>query len=77
MEQGEGSRKGRHLTREERVVIERMSRGGSPHGTSRQYWGGIAARLRENCCVGGLSTGTASGVRIRFTALIEVRMCTI
>ena len=30
MEQGEGSRKGRHLTREERVVVERMSRGGRP-----------------------------------------------
>ena len=30
MEQGERSRKGKHLTREERVVIERMSRGGIP-----------------------------------------------
>ena len=30
MEQGEVSRKGKHLTREERVVIERMSRGGRP-----------------------------------------------
>ena len=30
MEQGESSRKGKHLTREERVVIERMSRGGRP-----------------------------------------------
>jgi len=30
MEQGEHSRKGRHLTREERIVIERMSRGGRP-----------------------------------------------
>ena len=30
MEQGEGSRKGKHLTREERIVIERMSRGGIP-----------------------------------------------
>ena len=28
MEQGERSRKGKHLTREERIVIERMSRGG-------------------------------------------------
>jgi IS30 family transposase len=30
MEQGEGSRKGKHLTRVERIVIERMSRGGIP-----------------------------------------------
>ncbi len=30
MEQGEVSRKGKHLTREERIVIERMSRGGIP-----------------------------------------------
>ena len=30
MEQGERSRKGKHLTREERIVIERMSRGGIP-----------------------------------------------
>ena len=30
MEQVEHSRKGKHLTREERVVIERMSRGGIP-----------------------------------------------
>ena len=30
MEQAEGSRKGKHLTREERVVAERMSRGGRP-----------------------------------------------
>ena len=30
MEQGYCSRKGKHLTREERVVIERMSRGGYP-----------------------------------------------
>ncbi|MDP7360357.1 MAG: IS30 family transposase [Pseudomonadales bacterium] len=30
MEQGERSRKGKHLTREERIVLERMSRGGRP-----------------------------------------------
>jgi transposase, IS30 family len=30
MEPGESSRRGKHLTREERVVIERMSRGGIP-----------------------------------------------
>jgi len=30
MEHGENSRKGKHLTREERIVIERMSRGGYP-----------------------------------------------
>jgi hypothetical protein len=30
MEQGESSRKGKHWTRKERVVIERMSRGGRP-----------------------------------------------
>ena len=30
MERGEDSRKGKHLTREERVVMERMSRGGRP-----------------------------------------------
>ena len=30
MERGENSRKGRHLTRGERMVIERMSRGGYP-----------------------------------------------
>ena len=30
MERGDCSRKGKHLTREERVVIERMSRGGRP-----------------------------------------------
>ncbi len=30
MEQGERSRKGKHLTRDERIVIERMSRGGIP-----------------------------------------------
>lgn len=30
MEHGEDSRKGKHLTREERIVIERMSRGGRP-----------------------------------------------
>jgi IS30 family transposase len=30
MEQGDISRKGKHLTREERVLIERMSRGGRP-----------------------------------------------
>ena len=30
MEQRENSRKGKHLTREERMVIERMSRGGIP-----------------------------------------------
>ena len=30
MEQAERSRKGKHLTREERIVIERMSRGGRP-----------------------------------------------
>ncbi len=30
MEQREDSRKGKHLTREERIVIERMSRGGCP-----------------------------------------------
>jgi IS30 family transposase len=30
MEQGERSRKGKHLTREERIVIERLSRGGIP-----------------------------------------------
>jgi len=30
MEQGERSRKGKHLTRDERMVIERMSRGGIP-----------------------------------------------
>jgi len=30
MEQGEHSRKGKHLTREDRIVIERMSRGGIP-----------------------------------------------
>ena len=30
MEQGERSRKGKHLTREERIVMERMSRGGIP-----------------------------------------------
>jgi len=30
MEQEESSRKGKHLTREERMVIERMSRGGYP-----------------------------------------------
>jgi len=30
MERGENSRRGKHLTREERMVIERMSRGGRP-----------------------------------------------
>ena len=30
MEQAEDSRKGKHLTREERIVVERMSRGGRP-----------------------------------------------
>ena len=30
MEQAESSKKGKHLTREERIVIERMSRGGRP-----------------------------------------------
>ena len=30
MEQRDNSRRGKHLTREERMVIERMSRGGSP-----------------------------------------------
>ena len=30
MEQGSNSRKGKHLTREERMVMERMSRGGIP-----------------------------------------------
>ncbi len=32
MEQGEVSRKGKHLTRDERIVIERMSPGGTPPG---------------------------------------------
>ncbi|AKJ63635.1 hypothetical protein [Kiritimatiella glycovorans] len=30
MEQNQNSRKGKHLTRVERMVIERMSRGGIP-----------------------------------------------
>lgn len=45
MEQGDFSRKGKHLTREERMVIERMSFGGSPQRTSRPFWAGIAGRL--------------------------------
>ena len=42
MEQGEVSRKGKHLTRDERVVIERMSRGGRPPRD-------IAEVLGRNC----------------------------
>ncbi len=35
MERGDCNRKGKHLTREERIVIERMSRGGRCHAPSR------------------------------------------
>ena len=49
MEQMELSRKGRHLTSEERVVIERMSRGGRPLGTSRPCWGDTWAALQTKC----------------------------
>ena len=42
MEQRENSRKGKHLTREERMVVERMSRGGIPPRD-------IAAALGRHC----------------------------
>jgi hypothetical protein len=48
MEQGDGSRKGKHLTRVERIVIEQMSRGGRPHGTSRRRSVAIRGPLRGN-----------------------------
>ena len=44
MEQGERSRKGKHLTREERVVVEVMSRGGGRHFTALS----IAASFRKS-----------------------------
>ena len=68
MERVEDSRKGKHLNREERIVIERMSRGGIPPSGHR---GGLGAAPADHRA--GTEEGASKTHELRVTPEVRVQ----
>jgi len=77
MGQLEGSREGKHLTMKERIVIERMSRGGIPLGASQRFLNVTLAPLRESFDVGYNLAAISVSLRGSLVCFIFSHICGI